>query len=107
MVCTEWKFWVVTDYGKVPNDLYAYGIVNINEYLNADDLVHIVNETLTKNEEVKILNMTKNSTYDYQQNFVDIKYDSDNISDIEVEESVNYSRLSIINVNSMAKGKEK
>lgn len=37
-----------------------------DERLNADELVHIVNETVTKNEQVKILNMTKNSTLDSQ-----------------------------------------
>ena len=42
-------------YDKVPIDSYAYGIVKISECLDANDLVDIVNETLTKNEQIKIL----------------------------------------------------
>ena len=95
----------IADYDKVPNDSYAYGIVIINEHLNVDDLVHIVNETLTKNEQVKILNMTENSTLGSQQNFVDIEDNSDNISEIEAVKCLDCSRLSVINVNSLAKGK--
>ena len=58
----------VVEYPTIPNDSYAYGVVNINYCLNADELVNIVNETLTKNEKIKILNKTENSTQSTQQN---------------------------------------
>nr|KAJ0185473.1 hypothetical protein LSAT_V11C900478370 [Lactuca sativa] len=53
-----------------------------------------------------ILNMTEKSTFDSQQNFTDIVEDYDNINEIEAEESVDCSQLSVINVNLMVKGKE-
>lgn len=37
-------------YDQLPNDSYAYFIVNIDEYSKADDLVNIINDTLSKNE---------------------------------------------------------
>ena len=55
----------VADYDTIPNDSYAYGVVNINNCLNADEFIDIVNETLTKNERIKILK-TKNSTQSTQ-----------------------------------------
>lgn len=73
------------------NVSYAYRIVKINECLNADDLLHIVNENLTKNERVKILNMTENSLFVSQQYFVDMEEDSDYISEIEEEEISDFS----------------
>ena len=69
--------------------------------------MHIVNETLNKNEQVKILKMMEKSTFDSQENFADIKDDYDNISEIEAKMSVDCSKLFVINVNLMAKGKEK
>lgn len=38
----------VDDNGTVPNDSYAYGVVNINACLDVDDLVKGVVDTLTK-----------------------------------------------------------
>ena len=61
---------------------FAYGIVKIDEYLNADELVEIVNDTLTKSEQIKILKRTENSKLDSQFNFVDIDDNSDSISEI-------------------------
>ena len=37
----------IYEFDKVPNDSYAYGVVKIDECLDENDLVHIVNETLT------------------------------------------------------------
>ena len=39
----------ISEFDKVPNDSYAYGIVKIDECIDANDLVDIVNKTLTKN----------------------------------------------------------
>ena len=61
----------IVEFDRVPYNRYAYGIVKIDEYLDANELVDIVNETLTQNEQIKILKRTNNS------NFVDIKDDSD------------------------------
>ena len=44
----------VVKYDQVPNYSYAYGVVNINDCLDVDDLVNIMNGTLSKNEQVKI-----------------------------------------------------
>ena len=96
----------ISEYDKVPNDSHAYGIVKVDECLHANDLVHIVNETLSDTEQIKILKKTENLIFNSQHNFSDIEDDSDNISEIEEEENVNCSQLSVINVTSMAKGKE-
>lgn len=53
------------------------------------------------------LKRTENSTSDSQTNFTDIKDDSYNISEIEEEEVVDCSKLYVINVTSINKGKEK
>ena len=50
--------------------------------------------------------MTETSTLESQQNFAHIEDDSDNISEIEEEETVECSQLSFINVNSMPKANE-
>lgn len=39
----------VSMFGQVPNDSYAYSVVNTDEYFDFDDLVNIVYETLSKN----------------------------------------------------------
>lgn len=52
----------VIEYDTIPNSSQAYNIVNINEYLNVDELVYIVNETLNKKEQIKNLNKTENLT---------------------------------------------
>lgn len=39
----------VADYDTIRNDSYAYGIVNLNDCLDSDELVDIVNDTLSKN----------------------------------------------------------
>lgn len=44
----------VVDYDIVPNDSYAYGVVNINDYLDGDDLIDIVYGALTKSEQINI-----------------------------------------------------
>ena len=85
------------DFDKVPDNRYTYGIVKIDDFLDANELVDIVNETLTKNEQIKILKRTKNLTSDSQTNFADIEDDYDNISEIEEEEVVDCSQLSVIN----------
>ena len=95
----------ILDFDKVPDNRYPYGIVKIDEHLDANDLVDIVNKTLTVNEQIKILKKTENSTSDSQNNFADIE--DDNICEIEVKEVVDCSQLSFINVKSLAKGKEK
>ena len=74
--------------------------------MDTNDLVNIVNETLSKTEQIKIMKKTKNSTLDSQQNFLDVEDDSDNISEMEEEEIVECSQLFLINITSMAKGKE-
>lgn len=99
----------IVDFNKVLDDRFAYGIVKIDEFLNVDELVNIANESLTKDEQVKILKRTKHSKLDSQLNFADIDENSDNlseISEIEEEESIDCSQLSIINITSKAKGKE-
>ena len=96
----------ISEFDKVPNDSYAYRIVKTDEYLDANDLVHIMNETLTKTEQIKISKKIKNLTFDSHHNFVDIEDDSDNISGIEEEETVDCFQLFVINVTSMAKGKK-
>ena len=75
--------------------------------MNANELVDIVNETLTKNEQIKILKRTENSTSDSQNNFADIEDDYHDMNEIEAEEVVDCSQLSVINVTYIAKGKEK
>lgn len=97
----------ISEFDKVPTNRYAYGIIRIDEFLYANDLVDIVNETLTKNEQFKILKRTENSTSNSQNNFADIENDYDDMSEIEVEEVVSYSQLSVINVTSLVEGKEK
>nr|KAJ0207989.1 hypothetical protein LSAT_V11C500266000 [Lactuca sativa] len=99
----------IAQFDKIPDDRFAYGIVKIDEFLNADELVSIVNESLTKNEQVKILKKTKTSTLDSQFNYADVNDNSDNvseISEIEKEEEVDCSQLSIINITSKIKSKE-
>ena len=64
-----------------------------------------MNETLTKTEQVKILNMTETLALDSHQNFAYIEDESDNISEIEEVEIVDCSQLTVINVTSMSKGK--
>ena len=64
---------------------------------------------MTKNEQIKILKRTENSKSDSQSNFVDLEDNSDNISkiiEIEEEEVIDCSQLSIINVTSVVKGNE-
>ncbi|KAL7585209.1 hypothetical protein Lser_V15G45873 [Lactuca serriola] len=87
-------------------DYYAYGIVNIDDCLDANDLVGIMNDTLSKNEQMKISNKIENSTQSTQQNFADIEDDFDNISEIEEEECVDFSKLFVIKITSLAKSKE-
>lgn len=48
----------VSKFNKVPRDSYACGIVNIYECLDANNMVDIVNDTLTKNEQLNFLNKT-------------------------------------------------
>ena len=81
--------------------------MKIDEYLDANELVNIVNETLNNNEQIKILKRTENSKSDSHTNFVDIEDDSYDISEIEDEEVVECSQFSVINVTSMVNDKEK
>ena len=37
----------IAEFDRVPDNRFAYGIVKIDEYMNADELVEIVNDTLT------------------------------------------------------------
>lgn len=48
----------VSMFDQVPNESYVYGIVNIGEDFDVDDLVNTNNDTLSKDEQVKILNKT-------------------------------------------------
>ena len=99
----------IAQFDKIPDDRYPYGIVKIDEFLNADELVNIVNESLTKSEQVKILKKTENSTLASQFNYADIDENSDKVSEIietEEEEEVYCSQLSIVNITSKIKGKE-
>ena len=59
----------IADFNKVADNRFAYGVVKIDEFLNADELVNIVNESLTKDEQVKILKRTEHSKLDSQLNF--------------------------------------
>lgn len=68
----------IYEFDKVPNDSHAYGIVKTDEYLDANDLVDIVNDTLPKNEYIKILKTIENLTSNCQNNFADIVDDYDN-----------------------------
>lgn len=70
-------------FDQVPNDSYAYGVVNIDEYLDAGDILNIVNDMLRKNEQAKILNKTESSTQFSQEKFSDIDDNSNNISEIK------------------------
>ncbi|XP_023752546.1 uncharacterized protein LOC111900907 [Lactuca sativa] len=81
----------IAEFDKVPDDRYRYGIVKVDECLDATELVEI----------------TETSTSDGQSNFADIEDNSDNISEINDLEDVDCSQLSIINVASSSKGKEK
>ena len=72
----------ITEFDKIPDNRFAYGIVKIDEYLDANELVDIVNETLTKNEQINILKRTKTSKFDSQSNFVDLEDNSDTMSEI-------------------------
>ncbi|XP_023737287.1 uncharacterized protein LOC111885248 [Lactuca sativa] len=74
----------ISDIDKVPDNRYRYGIVKIDEHLDANDLVDIVNKTLIAHEKIKILKKNQNSTSDSQSNFADIG--DDNINEIKVEE---------------------
>ncbi|XP_052624916.1 uncharacterized protein LOC128132402 [Lactuca sativa] len=58
-------------------------------------------------DENEVLKRTKNLKFDSQSNYADIEDDSNDISEIEEEEVIGCSQLSVINVTSMAKGKEK
>ena len=44
----------ISNFDKVPDNRYPYGIVKIDEHLDANDLVDIVNNTLIVNEQIKI-----------------------------------------------------
>lgn len=93
----------------MPDNRFAYGIVKIDEYWNVDEIVEIVNDTLIKSEQIKILKRTENSKLDSQSKFSYIDDNSDSfseISEIEEEEIIDYSQLSVINVTSKSKGKE-
>ncbi|XP_052622721.1 uncharacterized protein LOC128128007 [Lactuca sativa] len=96
----------IAEFDNVTDDRYAYGIVKIDECLDSDELVNIVNETLTKSEQIKILKKTENSISDSYSNFSDIDDNSDNISLISDIEDVDCCQLSIINVTSKSRGKE-
>lgn len=50
---------MIAQFDQVPNDSYAYGIVNIDDYLDDDELVDIVIDTLSKYEKMKNLNKTE------------------------------------------------
>ncbi|XP_052619531.1 uncharacterized protein LOC111895070 [Lactuca sativa] len=57
----------------------------------------------------KILKKTETSTLDSQNNYADVDNNSDNmseISEIEEEEEIDCSKLSVINITSKVKGKE-
>ena len=99
----------IAQFDKIPDDRFAYGIVKIDEFLNADELVDIVNDSLTNNEQIKILKKIETSALDSQHNFADVDDNSDNvseISEIEEEEEIDCSKLSVINITSKVKGKE-
>ena len=67
--------------------------------MNADELVDIVNESLTKSEQVKILKKTETSSLASQFNYADIDDNSDNVSEIsEIEEE---KRLIVLNCQSL------
>lgn len=65
--------------------------MKIDECLDENELVEIVNETLTNNEQIKILKRIENSTLDSRNKFVDIEDDSDDMSEIETEEILDCS----------------
>ncbi|XP_023738187.1 uncharacterized protein LOC111886187 [Lactuca sativa] len=66
---------------------FSYGIVKIDEYLDANELVEIVNDTLNKSEQIKNFKRTENSKSNSQSNFVDIEDNFDSFSEIsEIEE---------------------
>ena len=76
----------IAQFDKIPDDIFAYGIVKIDEFLNDDELVDIVNDSLTKNEQIKILKKTETLTLDSQLIYADLDDNSDNVSEIsEIE----------------------
>lgn len=70
--------------------------MNIDEYLDVDELVDIVNDTLSKNEQMKIFNKVEFSTQCSQENFIDIEDDYDNINETKEEEYVDCLNLAVI-----------
>lgn len=48
----------VVSFGYVPNTSYDYGIVNVEQYLDAKDLLDIVNNTFTHSKQKTILRKT-------------------------------------------------
>ena len=72
----------IAQFDKIPDDRFAYGIVKIDEFLNVDELVDIVNDSLTNNEQIKILKKIETSALDSQLNYADVDDNSDNVSEI-------------------------
>lgn len=66
-------------------------IVNVDEYLDSNDLVNIVNDTLSEKEQNQIFNKIESSTQSHQVNCADIKDDYDDISEIKEELCVDCS----------------
>lgn len=50
--------------------------MNIDEHLDVDELVDIINETLSKDEQMKIFNKIESSKQYSQENFSDIEDES-------------------------------
>ncbi|XP_052625667.1 uncharacterized protein LOC111890076 [Lactuca sativa] len=74
----------IAQFDKIPDDRFAYGIVKIDEFQYVDELVDIVNDSLTKTEQIKILKKTETSTLDSQNNYADVDDNSDNIKGKEI-----------------------
>lgn len=83
----------------MPNDSYAYIIVNVDEYLDSNNTVQIVNETLYSKEQIHILNTTESSTLNNQVDFAKIKEDFDTLSEKDEELSADFLIFSVTKIN--------
>lgn len=52
----------IISFDKITNDIYTYGIIYIEKYIDPHELVEIVNNTLNVKEQVLIMKLIANST---------------------------------------------
>lgn len=76
---------------KVPNNTNAYGIVFIEKYLDTNQLVQIVNDSLKVKEQVQTIKLSEQSLKNIQEYYADIEDKSDTLSGISEEISTDCS----------------